>query len=387
MNRKGIGIGIKSICIMCFGLNALLGIFNNEKYLLLSGFYYFWVVAICFGGVWIIMQRRIHVRFDDIFFYIMLISLCIGVVIAGNSLSRGVFLSFVMIALAGIVICNLNLRYSDVLFLLQCIKYGALLFSMLMIIHPMDYWGGGWRYSVQNIRGDLIDPNYLGAVLVTGFAISLFLSYKSFGKKKVINIIYSIMLLSTSLLTGSRGAMLSVGVVVFFLYIQKCYDRKKSLKDIIYELVAFLGIIAIGLLVIKYLPERVFERFFLDSYNDGSNSRRIMLWMNTLEVIKQNFILGVGCVEEKISVGMESHNTYLSIWLDFGSIPFFVFISTVVRIIIKLVKKAQYLYLGCILQILISSGIIGAVFSQVFWLMVIISIVYLRLIESGNENG
>lgn len=135
----------------------------------------------------------------------------------------------------------------------------------------------GWDPHQTRLVSTFLDPNFAGGflVIVLAFSLSLFLK-----EKKIIYLIYSIVLFAAILLTFSRSsylAALTVLVVIGFL---------KSPK----LLLGFLAIAAVAFLTVTQIRARIIGAVTLDE----TSKARFESWQKAITIARENPILGVG---------------------------------------------------------------------------------------------
>ena len=381
LKKIKINIFFLGLAFMCIFMNA-------NKYFLISENYIFQFICVIFSFILVIYRRKMIIDENMIFGVLFLVVVLISAIIAGEKLSSGVFLSYLLMSFLYIGLVILPVKKNEILYLLWTSIVGAMIASILVVIFRVDYFGsGGERFTIQIGNGSKIDPNYLGAYLSFASSIALsFLIYKE--KKKYVTIICMLLILGT-LLTGSRGAMIGLFVSIIFTLVQ--YLFKKNDRQLVKRII--LGIIFMIVLiyfVLKFLPENVLIRFFASSYVDGSNNRRIILWKNAFLAIQNHWILGSGCIEEAdiiakyVGTSQPAHNTFLGIWLQLGIVGFFSIIWILVRQAFIAIRNKNYLLVGTILNVSITSFIIGASCTMTFWETLIIAVLINRCYKKDN---
>ena len=168
-------IHLKQIAVAFLIANITFLFFNNNKYFLLSGFYYLLIPSILFGTLNIVMNKKVKINYGVICSLILIFSTIMGSIIAGDMSVTGVMLSFFLIFIEMFVFFSIEIDKSYITLLLDSIKYAAIILAVLLFITRVDYWGGEWRFSVKVGNGPIFDPNYLGAIISSGLAISLYM--------------------------------------------------------------------------------------------------------------------------------------------------------------------------------------------------------------------
>ncbi|MBU5670170.1 O-antigen ligase family protein [Peptoniphilus sp. MSJ-1] len=195
------------------------------------------------------------------------------------------------------------------------------------------------------------NPNILAEylVLLTPIAVGMTWYTKSLRKKFLFAASTGLLLLCI-LMTLSRGGW--VGIAFAALSFVLLVDKRLLL----------LGI-PIGIGGLAFLPQKVIDRLVsIGSTVDSSNLYRIKIWDITMDVIRDNFIAGVGFGYVPFKDTFEryirtmpiyhAHNTYLEITAEIGIVGFIFFmlllLATLKYAYVHLVKSEDkyFKYLG-----------------------------------------
>lgn len=140
----------------------------------------------------------------------------------------------------------------------------------------------GWDPHYNRLASTFFDPNFLGAYLVFCFGFSVFGLITTKAKTPIYSryLIISLILLAGIFLTFSRSAWLMLGLFVFTLGLLKY--RKMLLVSLLLMFLAYFAV------------PRVQTR--ISGITDPSDSAhfRLISWSNTLSIIKENPVLGIG---------------------------------------------------------------------------------------------
>lgn len=381
--------GIK-LNILFLGISFVFLFLNPNKYLLISEYFLFPMGAIFFSFLIIIKKGTVSSKVEIFIGGILLFAVLIGGINAGNEIGRGVFLSYLLFVLLYLGITAVHISKRELQYLFWCIVAGTFTISLLILVFRVDYFGGGGeRFTIQIGGYEAVDPNYLGAYLAFGvsIALGLFLYSKN---RIVLGIITGILGVGT-LLTGSRGAMLALGISGLFILLQLMQNRKK--KKFTVKMLLFIMIsVAAVYFIVTHLPPNIFTRFFTTTYIDSSNSRRLMLWRDALGVIKRSWMIGHGCIEDNIIIakylGMNepTHNTYLGIWIQLGIIGIGSIFFLLVKEFIRAVKNKDFILAGMMLNVSLTSVLIGAAYTLTFWGMLILAVLINKYNDANRGN-
>ncbi|MBZ2176033.1 O-antigen ligase family protein [Schnuerera sp. xch1] len=245
------------------------------------------------------------------------------------------------------------------------------------------------------------NPNIFAEYLIMIIPISLSLFWFSTKfHKKAIFLITSLILTLALILTMSRGGWVgfAFGIFVFLLLIEKR--------------LLLLGIpVAIG--GVFFLPPTILNRLMsIVNLADSSNSYRIRLWSITLDIIRDNWLVGVGFGHLPFKQTFEtyirtmptyhSHNTYLETMAEMGIlgfIVFVVFIFILYKYSIKRLVKGNDRYIKIMSAGLLSG--LAAVLAQglvenilyipriitTFWILVALILSLMRISDKPEEIG
>lgn len=170
----------------------------------------------------------------------------------------------------------------------------------------------GQGYSGDNFRGYFGNRNACGAALVTIAVVMLAEVWKSEGKKRLFPLVFLGLDIFMIIMTYSRGAFLGliIGLVVFLFFV---YEDKVKLLGICIS-IAILAFLFRGR--IQQMP--IYERLATEGLS------RNELWDYAFQVIRDNFLTGVGFSSSQFSNQLEGnegynfHNSYIGLMADVG---------------------------------------------------------------------
>lgn len=248
-------------------------------------------------------------------------------------------------------------------------------------------------YSVFN------NPNILAEylVMIIPLAVSLFWYSKKLSKKIIFLGLTLIMVLAL-VLTQSRGGWLgfAFSALIFIILIEK-------------RLLLTLVPISIG--GVFLLPDSIMNRILsIGNLADSSNAYRITMWEITLDIIRDNWVAGVGFGHLPFKQTFETyirtmpifhaHNTYLQTAAEMGIpglVAFLLFLFTLFKYGIKNLIKQDDKYIR-VMAAGVLSGLGGVLFHGLvenilylpriiftFWIMVSLVLTLLRFKNNENE--
>lgn len=268
----------------------------------------------------------------------------------------------------------------EIRFLIESIGISVIASAYLEFKEYLSKGGYSGRVYPISLRGQMIDANFFALLAVIQVACCFIVAlYSNALIKKILFFILSGTGVIAIILTGSRSGLLCSALVMILssmAYMQQ--PSKGKIKSIV-----FLAGFAIILLfsAINYISDWMFNRFFVNSYNDGSNEFRVTLWQRALERWPQHPLFGFGVgnytyysakdwgLEETSTT---THGTITDFLVDFGILGLGLFVFILFSIIKKLIASRQYVLLAALPGIFICSIIVGAERTVALWLYLIL---------------
>lgn len=237
---------------------------------------------------------------------------------------------------------------------------------------------GRYTSTVLTVFGHEISKNFLGAFLSLGPLYSglKVLYYK---KNKIFNAILTIVMIIGLLFTNSRGAILSF-IAGFGLSLYYYGNRKITKKQLLFIILLIIIVILSIRPILGLIPDWMYRRYFINSYNDMSNMDRLFRWKNALDSIKNSPIIGYGpgvflflpqyrVTELGVAISGDatySHNTYIDVMVNGGILGIICFLGVLATTLKEMFIKNK-IFRPAVISLLITSGILGAGKSVYFW--------------------
>lgn len=189
-------------------------------------------------------------------------------------------------------------------------------------------------YGSDVERAVWVDPNYFGILLGCGIIISGAYIFSSIKVKidyfyKLIFVISIILGYITIVLQASRGAILAI---TSSLLIQILLSKTKLIYKILILIISFLGII--------YLFNSGYFTLLIDrTLNDDTGSGRFEIWASKFNAWLDNPINLIGCGYQSVVYdfspkGLDCHNEFISILINYGIIGAVIVILAIFRLIL-----------------------------------------------------
>ena len=259
------------------------------------------------------------------------------------------------------------------------------------------------------------NPNLLGGYFVCtipAVVATLFYNlYKSNYRNAIIFCIFSVLSILALFLTGCRGAYLALFVMSFLvmLVLLKFFWAKFK-KVCIAFITCVLGVFCSALMCLSSLRARIFSIFAMR--NDSSNSFRFNVYQSSLEMFKDNWLLGIGVGNKNFREiyglymktgfdALSAYNVFLEIAVESGIFALIAFLGFLILCIkdgIKVIFKSKDIEKIIFMTMAVVSviatmfhGIVDTVFFRpqlqfIFWTMVAIVSAYIfKPIDNLNE--
>ncbi|MEW5691853.1 MAG: O-antigen ligase family protein [Candidatus Hydrogenedentota bacterium] len=299
-------------------------------------------------GYLLISKKRLYFNFNIVFFLFivwMIISLFWSI---NYKISAVTIISWLSIFLyAGLLTANINTNSlgRQILFLL------AIFLFIVSAIGILQYYG--WdkilKFGVlQNWEGDVItvfgNPNFTADFLISIVPVVLCTALET---KKVIYVISGLLGLFTIFLTRSRGAELGISISLLFLI----FGYRKIINKRV-----LIGLIAGVILVFGFNFTNISSQI-KETITDVEKGFRLLAYISTLELIKNNFNKGVGIDNFVVVYPLydihkkegrylelktnEAHNDFLQVFAETGIIGISFFVTFLIFVFMK---KGGYIY-------------------------------------------
>lgn len=235
------------------------------------------------------------------------------------------------------------------------------------------------------------DPNNLAALFLLPTGLAFENAINEIQWKKVFYIFIFGLLSMVTLLTGSRGGLLSLIVIILAYVIIMGY-----IKSPIRWVVALLIIGIVTYFVLKSLPEAIYLRLFSkESYQSAitGSGQRLAIWKHVIyDVIPsmKPWGAGSGCafsaMEQFYGYKKGIHNTYLCMLLEYGIFGIPMFLIFLCRMLKRLYSSKKTMETALLLGIMCTIFFLDSYAKKFFWNILYLSIISLQT-TNAEENG
>lgn len=235
------------------------------------------------------------------------------------------------------------------------------------------------------------DSNSLAANMLFGFLIAfhLFLSSKTSIKRKIIYLVCMILIGVGVVLTGSRGAILTlaISVLVYLLIRRKNIDENRSVIKLF--VLGMFFILGGYYLFTKYIDQAILTRFQISSILADGGSGRAELWKYYFVEAQDSiihFLFGHG-----FGTALNAHNVFIEYFYSTGIVGVLIILILLGIVVYRAFWLKDNLAMGFIWIIIITSCTIGYFLNKGFWngLLLAISsmnIKYIKMEEKENAR-
>lgn len=197
-----------------------------------------------------------------------------------------------------------------------------------------------------------LNPNLFGGYLVAGFptvlgSVFFFLNRKQF-KYAIIPAIFTLVSIYAIFQTGCRGAYLSLMLILGCVFLISAKFLWKTYKKLYVSFIS--SIVVLFMMAITFvgaLRHRFMSIFAMR--NDSSNSFRFNVYHSSLQMFKDNWLLGIGVGNKNfreiyglyMTTGFDAlsaYNIYLETAVESGIFALIAFLGTLITLSINAVK-------------------------------------------------
>lgn len=326
---------------------------NNGDFNLFSLFFLFCIIASLFNGNGFHKFNNIFFIINSVLFFYLVIQDNFNKTYYLNLLNFIILLSIITITL--ISTATILVAISNKLSLTKLIPSKNIR-EYFYICCPT--YKARW-YTV------LLNPNTYGhLVSMTFFLVIIPFKYSNKIKTKIFIIIMQLINIFVLILSGSKGALASILIGLFIIYIIYLLLKKQegNYRAIKATLIFILVLCFATIVIIKTIPN--LKNFLslinnkilrIDTLTNGNG--RMSLWSNLLHLplishpfgFSDNYIYNyLNILKEPhadafINNNGRSHNMYLQVLISYGFITFIIFITCIVKTFINIIKNKNKL--------------------------------------------
>lgn len=278
--------------------------------------------------------------------------------------SSKIMLSFVAGNFIASVICLVEAFYRSVFWI-----NGSWFFNAELMEHNYTFWqmlangGNNFMYEPLSV---FLHPGYFSVFIVTSalFIIDLLIR-KEIGKNRLAKGLYIALIIFFSImvyLLFARTALIAL-FLVFLIY--SIYYILKSNKSL-YKIVMLIAIVIGGLMILGFNGRmrnsiNELKGFFSESDQNIDTENRLIIWYNSLDIIKDNLIAGVGTGDNKDELielykargfkkaeeaRLNIHNQFLETAIQLGLMGLFALLAIFIMPLIKAFRNRNVLLIS-----------------------------------------
>lgn len=311
------------------------------------------------------------------------------------------FFYFATILVYFVVATDRSYNQTDVRFIISGNIVCGVIIALVVLLRYVA--GATGKVTVVSVWGVDIEENYTAALLAFDciLAILAFVRTKEIHFRLILLVAFLIIVFGIAY-TGSRAALLStflsLGVMLLGLVFASGVD------GVFLRLPATLAVLAVLLLflvpgALDSLPAWYVDRFFNNSYIDGSNIERIQLWLNGLSGFLERPLFGYGIgnfayFTRTVFFSMQgygvvvAHNTYIDTLVDLGLVGFALVFIFIFRKLNFCVALRSFEFVSLAIVMVATSFIVGGERAFFFWnaLVVLSMLSQVRRPEEIHES-
>lgn len=232
----------------------------------------------------------------------------------------------------------------------KSVFYSGIIIAVLAII--FKYTGETGRVGIE-VGESSQNMNYINGYLLFPQAYAL---YEGMSKKRKWYYVVYILLVFTTIVTGSRGGLFSSVAVYITIYLLVLVRQKSFGKRAAYIFGSLALLVLLSLVFFEYLPESLKERYTIDSILNDKGSNRLLIWSSMLSSFSEfpfiNKLFGVGAgISHYYSYNQfyVAHNMYLAYLLDAGVLGLLFYASFTIKSIQRSLKSENLILFAALI--------------------------------------
>lgn len=340
------------------------------------------IAVFVFGGLVLFTRRRNELNLSLIFSYLAFALWIVASVLWSRYIMLEQLLHMgiiVLPVLLSMIIVMMGINNKE----LSNINKSALYTGIVVVLYLSMLGEGGmdgntvrWRLSLDSNNG-YSDPNFLSMLLIYPILIAL-IKIKN-NRMGYFYFIAAMLMLYGIILMGSRGTIFAIIITMII----KFYFEKKY--KTIFLMCALL--LSLGYYMYDLIYETIGNRYDLQFMLETGGAGRMDIWSVGYEIIKDNFICGVGVFNSSFvynhyvslaGIGGSRdyvrlmHNLYIEIMAELGLIGMLLYLNLIYR---TLRGKAGFLINKCpeviysIIAVSISSMFLHTLSEKILWFL------------------
>lgn len=363
---------------------------GNSPYLNIANNYFFFMIAITLNILLFIFKiRKFTINYTLVIMFLM--AYITYTYECGGMSDFGTSMSIIMCSILVISCLFAGYNKLDLKIIKSGLIISSFIFSVLVLFDGTVYEGVKVTY-VQNFGNHMtFEPNFLGFIMLCGCEIGILetLSNTNITKFKIFIYIFISGIITLGMLkTGSRSTLVSIAIflVCIFLFTQTSKTKRK-----LFYILLFIFIVSLVIIKMDIIPENIFDRLFTESYDDGSNSKRISNWSYGIKAMLDHWIIGNGpkptsdILYQLYGYTGDAHNTFITFGVWYGIMGFLVFILYIVYLIVKLWIQGNKIMVALLISMIFEWNIIACNSILGMWIIILICNIELSLKDANKK--
>lgn len=317
--------------------------------------------------------------------------------------------SFVAGNIIASVICLIVALYHSVGFDGNHIFFNAAILDKNFTFWKSIIYGGNY-FFYSDLSAFHVHPAYFSMYIIFCIVI-LFSFFEDATKKQKLLLSSIILVFSIMIFLLSSRAGIIIGALVIITNILILILKKTKLIPRIFTIAFLFTLVFIAITVnprFSTFPETIksYKEYFSDHKNRDNleyNDSRVLIWITSAEIIKENFFIGVGTGDVKNSLlekykqkklnsilnqSLNAHNQFVQTFISIGILGFLALLAMFVIPFYLCIKHRKYIYLFfliiCFINFLFESMLetqAGVVFFAFFY-----TILFADLLSEKTKN-
>ncbi|MDR6121163.1 putative inorganic carbon (HCO3(-)) transporter [Bacillus sp. SLBN-46] len=331
--------------IIMFCITILLVFFARDQFFNLGNYFLLPIITIICSAFYLAtMQINIILRIEHICVLSILGYAFFIVYVLGKGSEFDIVAATLLFYLFFLLMVSIDLNERSLKWVVNAYVISALILAIILLIQMKPPYPGQIRYGIYYSSTDFYDVNFTATFMLIPALITFNQTLVAkVQKKRIRNGIFTLIIFLAIALTGSRGSI--VPLIAVFCY--RMVTLRKLKISYLFTLLLLLIVVYIA------LPDELFNRFFVDSY-ESNNVRRLHAWEYGIQSFLISPWFGNGLystksiIESTIGIVYNAHNTFIVILTQYGiigAIPnVFLLIYPILKFLTKKTRNNLLLY-------------------------------------------
>ena len=266
-----------------------------------------------------------------------------------------------------LTVVNIRANEREKRFLENVFLYASVLYAVLAIYSCVSMGESRYYHGDIVLLGTAFDPNYIGIPFVATAALLLNRILRE--RRRILSICLYTVILIAIVYTASRGnlvALLFSNALVLLFYV---FERNRRINTLWKKGLILVGVFLLSMVLIQFFSsvfDQQWQRMTLIDNTDDNG--RLYLWNQAFDLWQERPLLGGGLQGMYRLHGKATHNTFLQVLSETGTVGFLLYMAFIVGMLIKSYQNSK-VYFCLVLGMLVQMTFLDALDNRCVWVV------------------